>query len=1159
MKNTRLKKKILSIVLSLVIVAGMITAPTVINTNATGKEVEFSIEKKYIEIDNSWYFTADNVSQFTAEYYKGIVKVDGKEVEVPFQKTSDGFVIWSTLFDAIDSTGKVPTTSMEISKDTVLEEVDPNATTGWGTAVLEGQTLKVANTISYRQVNGSWISADELGKEAISASVGFEKVDDNSWYFKSDDLSSTNVRFFKGKIKVDGKDVEVPFEKISTGLVIWANLFGVIQSEGQAPTKTLEIPIGTVLYEIDPESVSGWSTAVANGQQIVTTNTLTVSKENADWVVTKGDDTKIDVEFSIDYKEIDATGSWYFKVNDTSKFTAEYYKGRIKIDGKEVEVPFQKINDGFVVWSTLFNAIDAAGKAPTTSVEISKNTILEEINPFTTGWGTATKNGQKLKTTNTLMMEGIAGVWNKVTEGQTTVNVGLTYQLVDGENSWYFSLDDRSKATAQYYHGTIKVDGKDVKVVFDNSAAGFIIWNNFFSAIMSEGTTPTAKLEIPEGTILYEVNPHTTGWGTPVEGGQSLKIVNKISYVKKNNIWTSSDEVAKEPLYAAMEFDFVEVDDSWFFNCKAASKTDVKYFKVTVKIDGKKIEVPLEKTEKGFVIWPSLFNAIQPDGKVPTKKLEIPVGTVLYEINPTVTGWKEAVTNGQQIITTNTLTVKKENVGWTTGKGITPISLKLGKGMGIYNKGTENEVFSIVLDGPESIKKTNLTVKGTMNIDGIDREGIVFIPDNGELFIYTLGAKNAIKISKDTDFVSSDKKTVIRFDKNYEIDLVKQIYYEQGKKPSEKKALDVAITYDRLVGQSFMFSWKMTGDKKPVAGWYRTEAVLDGKTRTILMEYTTQDESFFIYPNCFNDIPVEKTEGYPEKHFKMKKGTKITPVVVGTWADDVLGQPYTLTNDIDVTKNGTIWMNTSYMEKIETIKPLEVKVVFKQIMNSAAVFEVITPDGKNIDATYGDWTQARGMIMRGVQNDKTKKYSYTSEYAAYSISGNTFYIDGLRLNELEGLQIDKNTVLYPDSVCASDIPIKIVNQVRIVRDENDEWVVDTKFTTAIPKVDTTETENEQTSDSSSGDTVESVVTDLPTSLGAVLESENNKKNNYLDGNIVFATDTEDDTTEHTLGYELVNAKEGNFAVWIVIAAVIVVLAGCGIIILLTRKRRDTKE
>lgn len=883
--------------------------------------------------------------------------------------------------------------------------------------------------------------------------------------------------------------------------------------------------------------------------------------------------TETETEVAVDFKDVLTDNSWQITATNISSLEGKYYKGKVKVDGVEYEVPFEKEDYGFVIWCNFFPMINKDGKVPVSSFEISKDTILEQIYPGnpdapegTDTWATPLENGQKIKITNDLKVEGINGTWSKYTGEQTVTNIGLSHKLFDTANSWYLNVDDINKLTAQYYMATIKVDGKEVKVGFEkynteNDGNGLIIWSNKFDVTVEASNAPENKVEIPEGTILEEINPNVSGWQTPVEGGQKLKVVNALSYEKKNGVWMSSDEIQKDPIYAAIDLNFVDVDDSWYFlSNEIVKNTKGKYYKAKIKVDGKNRTIVFEKESKGLVVWTGFFSMIEEDAEVPKKSLEIPAGTEFYQIDPNNTGWSTPVKNGETIIATNTLTVNKENVGWTTGKGVEPIVVTLGKSMGMYNKNTENEVYSAMIGSPDSLKNVNLTIKGTFTADGKEREGVIWLPGNGEIFFYTDGAKKTLNIIKNTDFVSVDKKTVIKFDKNYEIDLVNQIYYEQGKKPTEKKALSVEITYDRLVGTNFMFSWKMSGNKTPVASWFRTEAIIDGKTRTVLMEYTDFDHMFFIYTNCFNDVPVEKDEGYPVKTFKMKKGTKLTPITVGTWSKDITGQPYILANDIDVTKNGEVWMNTEYMKKLETVEPIEVKVKFKQILNSAAVFEVVTPDGKRIDATYGDWTTARGMIKRGVLNEKNNKYSYSSEYAAYSITGDTFYIDSLRLNELEGVQIDKNTIVYPDSSCKSDVPIKIVNQVRIVRDENDEWVLDTKFSTeqdvenvaADEQSENSSQESSNDSSSASSDDSSAIV-----QLGAVAELEENKKNNYLDGNIVFADETAD-TKKVVIDNNVIKKDNSNIAIWIIIAAVgVVVVAGCGITtgLVLRRKRK----
>lgn len=883
--------------------------------------------------------------------------------------------------------------------------------------------------------------------------------------------------------------------------------------------------------------------------------------------------TETDTELAIDFKGVLTDNSWEFKATNLSSLTGNYYKGKIKVDGVEYEVPFEKQKDGFIIWCNFFSMINKEGNVPVSSVEISKDMVLEQIYPGnpdapedTDTWATPLEGGQKVKISNNLKVTGINGTWSKDTGEQTITNIGISYKVVDSGKSWYLNVDDINKITANYYLATIKVDGKEVKVGIEkynngNDDNGLVIWADKFDVTVEKSESPDNKVEIPAGTILEEINPTVSGWQTPVEGGQKLKIVNAFSYEKKNGVWMSSDEVKKDPVYVAIDLNFVEVDDSWYFSSKdIVEKTKGNYYKAKVKVDGKNRTIVFGRDSKGLVVWNNFFSMIEEEAEVPKKSLEIPAGTEFYQIDPDKTGWTEVVKNGETIITTNTLTVNKENVGWTTGKGVEPITVTLGKGMGVYNKGTENEVYSAMIGSPDNLKNINLTVKGTFTADGKEREGVIWLPGNGEMFFYVDGAKKTIRLSKDTEFVSTDKKTVIKLDKNYEIDLVNQIYYEQGKKPTEKKALSVEITYDRLVGTSFMFSWKMSGNKKPVASWFKTEAIIDGETRTVLMEYTDFDNMFFIYTNCFNEVPVEKDEGYPTKTFKMKKGTKLTPITVGTWSKDITGQPYILANDIDVTKNGEVWMNTSYMEKVETIEPLEVKVKFKQILNSAAVFEVVTPDGKRIDAKYGDWTTARGMIKRGILNDKTKKYSYTSEYAAYSITGDTFYIDGLRLNELEGVQIDKNTILYPDGICMSDVPIKIMNQVRIVRDENDEWILDEKFSTEQDVENIATDEQSEDSDQNSADDSSNTAngTNEISQLGVVNEIEENKKNNYLDGNIVFA-DKNSDAKKVVSNNNVVKKDDSSVAIWIIIAAVgVVVVAGCGVTVILVSKRKKKK-
>lgn len=855
-------------------------------------------------------------------------------------------------------------------------------------------------------------------------------------------------------------------------------------------------------------------------------------------------------EITVGFDDVDTGNSWYLKTEDSAKITGTYYKGIVTVDGKNITIPIEKQGNKLVIWSTFFDMIEKPNSWPDSEFKISKGTVFTQIDPNKYGnWIDIVEGGQTLVIANDLVVQNLAGAWVVPSTGTDTVEIGMSFKLVDTADSWYLKADGLDKVTGQYYMGTVTIDGQETVVPFNRTEDGFVIWSTLFDVIAERGATaPKETLEIAEGMTLTQIDPDVTGWKTPVEGGQTLKTVKALTCKNTSKGWADVNDMDKEPVYTTLGFDMVEVDDSWYLTTGGLEQIKGQYFKATILIDGEDHIIPIERQGNKLVIWADFFTTIDPTSAIPQKTLQIPAGTVFYQTNPTVTGWNTFIDKGETIITTNVLTVKKENIGWTTGKGVETTVVKFGDSIGLYNVGTENECFSLYIGGPNTLKNADITLKGNVKADGKERECVIWFPGNGEMFFYTDGAKKSIVVDKNTDFVSIDKKTVVRFNKTYLLDMQEGIAYEPGKKPTEKKAQALGLKYNRLVGTSFMFSWSMANKKIPKAGWYKTEAVVDGVTKTVLIEYTTFDDAFFIYTNCFNETPVEGDAGYPRKTLQLKKGTKLTPITVGTWAYDITGQPYTLSSDLSVTKNGEAWMDSAYLKRIEKMEPLKVKIVFKQIMNAAAVFEVVTEDGKSIDSTYGDWTTARGMLKRGVQNDDTKKYTYSGEYAAYSITGTTFYVDNLRLNELEGLQIDKGTILYPDADCKSERPIKITNQVRIVRDKEDEWTVDTSFTTEMNVQATVVNEEEQSAEE---ETVVVATDKTDASMG-------DKTKNYRSGNIVYHTGNADeeativistDDTDHSGTFTLLKTE-----ILLAIGGIFLVLAA-GVFVIVRKKNK----
>lgn len=207
---------------------------------------------------------------------------------------------------------------------------------------------------------------------------------------------------------------------------------------------------------------------------------------------------------------------------------------------------------------------------------------------------------------------------------------------------------------------TIKVDDKDTSTTWHITKP-----KTLYTVDIATGAT---KVEIPKDTVFaIKSNGGTATSKTP------FKITDTISYEKQGNDWK---EVKKaEVSDINMEFDAVLTDGSWCFKASNIADATATYYKMTFIIDGKTVEVPLQKTEAGFVIWNNFFGAIQKGQGVPVEKLEKAAGSVLQEVDPNTTGWTTAVEGGQSLKAAEALRVQKMNGTWTDVSGISQITV----------------------------------------------------------------------------------------------------------------------------------------------------------------------------------------------------------------------------------------------------------------------------------------------------------------------------------------------------------------------------------------------------------------------------------------------------------------------------------------------------
>jgi len=595
------------------------------------------------------------------------------------------------------------------------------------------------------------------------------------------------------------------------------------------------------------------------------------------------------------------------------------------------------------------------------------------------------------------------------------------------------------------------------------------------------------------------------------------------------------------------------------------------YYKVKVLVDGTTetyfaIENAPYLNNAYMTIW--AFNQI--GGMEPVSSFQIAKDTVLEPIDPN-NNWATDHSRNN-LIMSNTLIVKKENGVWQEEgakqpeKPVVPEEPEIKKEITTINLGEcvfqNNGVFSAYIANIDEVKSakwyskpasgTWVDVTGVCSADGTERTLVISIPGNGEIFFWTEEAKKSLQISKGMEFVSADGSFALVFDKNYELDLAENLVYEKGKKPTEKDSIDMGLSYDRMVGESFAFSWHMKGNAKPEEGFYLTDAVIDGKEHKVLIEFYAPNNLFFIYPHCFNEIPSEEDALYPKQTLVLKKGAILTPVSSTSWSKDIKGQPYKLTKKMDIVMSDGVWMDADYKEQLDNMKPVEVRIVFDSVQDRVIILKVVTNNNKKISDLYGDWTTARGSLYRGILNEKTKKYTYGEVQAAYSITDAVFYIDGLALHELDSIRIKKGTILYPESTCKSKIPIMIMNDFGLIRNKDDEWVVDDKFTSYLePNKDNPKPDVESEEPKENTPIVEQ---NEEVKTEETINSEENS-DHYLASNILFHDERNSQKT-------FISESKKMIPDGIIVAGIIILLLlGAGAIVLfsLGNKKRNKQQ
>ncbi len=595
---------------------------------------------------NHWYLKPSSSLQNSPLYFTAMVKVDGTEQQINIEYDGSDYVIWSNFFSTA-----IPTETLEIPAGTIFYEIDTNA--GWtvkpgGTEVTIQQGLKAINKGLY-----GWM-ADVPPQVTHETAVSYSKINGNDWYFTP--LTAfpevTKDEYYVTKITVDGIERKAVVYNDGTNLIIWEGFFG-----GELPTTGFELKEGTVLYETNP-IVSGWP-IISGGICVTITNTLKVKPAG------HGLGWRADVppssthETGLNFAKTEGN-HWYFAPTVAlpplpQEGVYQYYVTNVKVDGVERKLVIEDNGTDVIIWEGFFG-----GEVPTTSFELEAGTILYETNPNVLGWP-ITAGGAQVKITEPLQLtKDETYGWMPCTQPEAVYDITLNYNKVSPDQAWHLTTENTlSKAEdAAYFVGMVKIDGVERKIAFENSAeeqGKLIVWPGFFE--IDGGVSPESDFVIPAGTVLYEVDSVKL---FILSGGTQITVKNDVKVIK-DNVGNWLADVPAEAIYKTkLDLTNMNAQGVWYFSAskQLPSVKQAKLFCASIMIDGVLTKVAFENDGKNLVIWPDFFKVF--GGKVPVKQVEIPKGTILYEIHSA--DWS-ILAGGTQIVVSDTFKIKNNAEG----------------------------------------------------------------------------------------------------------------------------------------------------------------------------------------------------------------------------------------------------------------------------------------------------------------------------------------------------------------------------------------------------------------------------------------------------------------------------------------------------------------
>ena len=378
---------------------------------------------------------------------------------------------------------------------------------------------------------------------------------------------------------------------------------------------------------------------------------------------------------------------------------------------------------------------------------------------------------------------------------------------------------------------------------------------------------------------------------------------------------------------------------NWGFTCvdNGALPNQGQWFKVDAEVDGNSRTVLLQYDNAVplFYIYGHCFDSTPSDtSRAPASSLKIAAGAVLTPLtdanaNAVNTSGISYTVKKEIYVVYNTETCVWERVSNLASETVTDLELMFSSVSA--PESAKNWAFSYVDNG--ALPAHGQWFRAAVDLDGDSRMVLVQYDGVGQCF-YIYGhcfdavptatwraPTSSLKLAQGTILIplTEPNANFVDTTKNgYRITKQINVIYntttsawESDLGISTDNAVDLELSFSSVSApegaKNWGFSYVDNGALPSQYQWFRANAIVDGVSRVVLIQYDSDGPYFYIYGHCFDQTPSD-TSRAPTTSFQLEKDTILIPLTEpNANSVDAEGTVYKITKEIIVSYEDGMW------------------------------------------------------------------------------------------------------------------------------------------------------------------------------------------------------------------------------------------------------------